>query len=176
MIERDDSLLGREVSLDQKICLYQLMEQIKDLKPWEKLYEDQIFAIKLPARNENAFISVSGNSGLDYFISVFLGKPGLDGFFEMENTSPMTLDNKVNPYFEYVALTCPRVQASFIPHSQMRKEDLALIRKLKLNFARGIGYPDFLSFVPGFHLESINQEEADILIDALEQLIVCFPD
>ncbi|HDR05895.1 MAG TPA: hypothetical protein ENN84_11715 [Candidatus Marinimicrobia bacterium] len=175
MNERDDSLLGQKVSMDQKIRLYQLMEQIKNLRPWEKLYEDQLFAIKIPSRYENAFISVLGNSGLDYSICAFLGKEGLEGFYGMQDTLPMTIDHLPNPYFDFVGLTCPRVQATFIPYSQMEKEDLALIRKLKLNFSKGIGYPVFLSFVPGFYPAPANCEEADILIDAIEQLIELFP-
>jgi hypothetical protein len=175
MNERDDSLLGQKASMDQRIRLYQLMEEIKNLSPWEKLYEDQIFAIKIPTRNENAFISVMGNSGIDYTICVFLGKAGLDGFYGMQNTMPATIDHSPNPYFDLLGFTVPRVQASFIPYSRMEREDLALIRKLKLNFARGIGYPDFISFVPGFFPSPINGEEADILIDALEQLIELFP-
>jgi len=72
-------------SLEQWMHLYELMAEIKQLAPWEYMYEDDLFGIQIPETDQLVFVSVMGNLGEHLSIAVYLGKKGFDGFWAMQD-------------------------------------------------------------------------------------------
>ncbi len=48
-------------SLEQWQELYSLMGQVKELAPWDCMYEDDVFGVEMPHNGELGFVSVMGS-------------------------------------------------------------------------------------------------------------------
>lgn len=67
-------------SLEQWKRLYELMDKIRELAPWEYMYEQDIFGIQFPETGKLGFVSVMGNLGEHYAVAIYPGKKALKVF------------------------------------------------------------------------------------------------
>jgi hypothetical protein len=154
-------------SLEQWKRLFDLMSEISSLAPWTFMYEHDLIGIEFPARGGLGYVSVMGNLGQHYAVTVYRGKQGLDGFLKMQHDG-----YKLSPD---VVLQTPQVQASFEDRQMLQPEDRSLIEKLNLKFRGKHAWPFFRSYRPGCFPWFLEKEEAQILILSLEQLIDVAP-
>lgn len=66
--------------------LYQMAEEIRDLAPWKKHYEEELFAIQPRAEGPVYFVSIMGNNGEHHAIAYYPGAESL-GKFRLIQTS-----------------------------------------------------------------------------------------
>ena len=71
-------------SLEQWTRLYELMGIIRELTPWEYMYEHNIFGVQFPEKGDLGFVSVMGNLGEHFAVAVYVGKKGFEGFLNMQ--------------------------------------------------------------------------------------------
>ncbi len=157
--------------------LYELAVKVRELAPWEWMYEDNIFGVQNPETREIGFVSIMGRGGEHFGISVYLGAKGLFGFDELHNEALEEMNNADEDYeaTAYKLFDIPQLQVSFESREMLEKEDHAIIKKLGLKFRGAYNYPLFRSIVPGFLPYYITSEEARFLNYVLEQLLEVTP-
>ena len=96
------------------------MITIKEIAPWEWLYEQDIFAVQNPETNEIGFVSVMGAVGEHYALSVYLGEKALYKFWDLEKSASDSFSHQ--EFFEIHQL-----QASFEDRNFLHSKDRGLI-------------------------------------------------
>jgi len=146
--------------------LYDLMGKIKELRPWEWLEEQDIFAVEDPQTKEIGFVSVMGAIGEHYSITVYRGEEGLRRFWDFRDNY---LENDDLVFQKLIEI--PQLQASFEDRDYLYDEDRKIIRRLGLTFRGKQTWPVFRKYEPGFVPWFINDAEGQFLISVLEQTI-----
>ena len=154
-------------SLEQWQRLYELMGELRDLAPWEYMYEDNIFGVQFPETGNLGFVSVMGSLGEHFAIAVYMGKKGLEGFLTMQR-----MGHKLAPD---IVLQVPQLQAAFENREMITPEDRKIIKQLDLKFRGKNAWPQFRSYRPGCFPWYLEKEEAQMLIHGLEQLMNVAP-
>lgn len=145
--------------------LYSAAINFKKLKPWEWMWDDDIFGVFNPENDEIGYCCVMGNAGEHFALGVYLGTEGLDKILKIQ--SGEILPDITETLFDHKCL-----MASFEDRKYIENQDYEIIRKLKLKFRGRNEWPLFRSYLPGYHPWYLNQSEAKFLTLALEQAIV----
>jgi len=154
-------------TLDAWRRLYALMAQVKEMAPWEWMYESDVFAVQDPENQEFYFVSVMGNLGEHLSIAVYLGVRAYDRLLTFaENAESETGE-------ELLEIT--HLQASFEDRDQLTTQDRNTIKELGLKFRGKMAWPLFRSYRAGFAPWLLEAHEARILTLALEQLLDVAP-
>jgi len=132
--------------------------------PWELMADCDLVGLADPKTEETRLASVLGNGG-EVFGAVFYRRPaGLHWILNMLESPDFCADLDVME-----GMDCLKVE--LVPKRYMLKEDLALLKKLNFKpSARGQGWPQFQSTVPGWMPWFIDQTEAEQLLTDLPRL------
>lgn len=145
--------------------LYSAAVNFKKLKPWEWMWDDDIFGVFNPENGEIGYCCVMGNAGEHFALGVYLGTEGLDKILKIQSGEILPDINET--LFDHKCL-----MASFEDRKYIEKQDYEIIRKLKLKFRGRNEWPLFRSYLPGYLPWYLDQSEAKFLTLALEQAIV----
>jgi hypothetical protein len=154
-------------TLEEWRSLHDVWMRVKALAPWEWMTETDTFGAQHPESNELGFVSVMGQLGEHYGVSLYLGARGLYGFWNMENSAP-TFDAQQ-------FLEVPQLVASFEDREELDASDRAVIKQLGLSFRGRQSWPQFRSHRPGCLPWYLEAAEARFLTLALEQLLEVAP-
>ena len=160
--------------------LYEFAVKVKEIAPWEWMYEDQIFGVENPDTEEIGFVSIMGIAGEHFGISFYLGAEGLFGFKKLHYEGLEDDEDMFDEADDYLAkamklFSIPQLQVSFENREALEKDDHAIIKKLGLKFRGHHNYPLFRSIVPGFLPYFITSQEANFLSYLLEQILEVAP-
>jgi len=144
--------------------LYAAADQIMRLAPWRWLLETDVFGVQFPGTDEIGYVSIMGNIGEHYAVSVYLGDEALTKFWDIES-APQIEDNTER------ILELPQLMASFEDRDMLEKADREIIRQLGLQYRGKRNWPLFRSYRPGFYPWFLEQNEVEKLATALEQAI-----
>lgn len=145
------------------IDLFDKAKELNKLKPWALLEDNQIFVVIDPVSGENLYCSVLGAAGYEFGLAVYIGQEGLQSLKDtQENTMEM---------FELIVRQRSML-LSFVDRDELEESDYQLIKSHGLSFRGRKQWIQFRSIVPGKHPWSINEEEARMLLLAIEQSIV----
>lgn len=154
--------------------LYDLAGQFLKAAPWQWLREDQLIVLKRPGVAEPDHISIMGAAGNHRCLAVYLGNQGRHRFNLLQEQQVdgvvLTQDDTIALIFE-----TPQLQASFAAREDLFPEELGEIKALGRRY-RGENWPCFRSFQPGYAPCPVNDDEAGLLADAIEQALVVVPD
>jgi hypothetical protein len=155
--------------MDQWKRLFELADSLQTLKPWNFIYEGDIFGIRDPGTGRLGFISFMGSGGEHYAMTVYLGERALVKFFELSE-HPDLPPEKI--------LEIPQLQVSFENREFLEKADRDLIRELGRKYAGKGAWPMFRSFRPGMLPWFMDDAEKQAMICYLEQAldVVARPD
>lgn len=145
--------------------LYELMDKVRGISPWDWLEEDDIFAVQDPETEKIGFVSVMGAIGEHYSIAVYRGEKGLLGFWDFHESDP----EKELAYQKLFEI--PHIQASFEDRKYLFSEDKKIIKKLGLTYRGRDAWPMFRRYRPGFVPWFITSADAKLLICVLEQTV-----
>ncbi len=137
-------VLSSKDSLDEERLreIYTHARSIREMEPWKKLYETDLFGVKMPGSGQVYYISVMGASGEYTAVAAYIGFRGLSGF--------MQLQEEADSLPPWTILTVPHLMLAFTDRGEMDRENLAAINKAGLSF-RGKGqWPKLDETVPGF--------------------------
>lgn len=152
-------------SLEEWRALYAAAQKIKEIEPWEMMYEDELFAVQNPETGEIGYVSIMGAGGEHFSVSAYLGTQGIHGFFSIQD---MAMDGDFSPE---IALSVPQLQASFEDRAILEDQDRAVIKQLGLKFRGANNWPMFRSYRPGYAPWLLEPEEARFLTHILEQTL-----
>ena len=144
--------------------LFSKADELKQLKPWLWLEDNQIFAIKHPVLDEVIYCSILGASQQEFGMAAYIGEKGL---YSLQQTM-MGCSMKQMIYNQASILI------SFSNRDELEKEDYALIKSLELKYRGKKQWPMFRSFVPGYFPWFLNKQEVELLIYLLPLVLqVC---
>lgn len=144
--------------------LYTLADRIKELAPWNDLYEDDLFGVRDPVTGEDYFISVMGASGEHCAIAVYCGALALYQFWTLRE-----LDQEDAEVVIPLLLSIRQLQLAFEDRENLENYDRTVIKQLGRKYRGRAAWPTFRSFMPGYLPWRIDSAEADLLIRILEQ-------
>jgi hypothetical protein len=122
--------------------VYAPIRTIRDLEPWDRLYESDLFGVEMPGSGRLYFISVMGSEGEYPAVAAYVGYEGLFGFSEFQENA-----EKLPPE---TILQIPHLLLSFTDREEVDLENLDAIRKAGESF-RGKGrWPVLEECVPGY--------------------------
>ncbi len=154
--------------IDENLDFADLFEQAKDfnkIKPWNLLDDTQVFVVVDPISGENLYCSILGSAGYEFGMAVYIGEEGLQTLKDtQENTMEM---------FDIV-IKQRSILLSFVDRDELEDMDYQLIKHWGYSFRGRKQWVQFRSMVPGLCPWLIDDEEARILLLALEQaMLVC---
>ncbi|OQX86945.1 hypothetical protein B6D60_05065 [candidate division KSB1 bacterium 4484_87] len=149
-------------TLNQWKQLYQYAEKIKELAPWEWMYESDVFGLSLPEYEENFYVSVLGNNSEHFAFCILQGDVSL-GVFDLLSKDEIEFSGM----FFYMT----QLQISYEDREFCEKKDLEIIKKLGLKFRGSNDYPTFRAMHAGYLPYFIDRDEAQVFLDVLEQSI-----
>lgn len=147
--------------------LFELMNRVRDLEPWQWMTETDIFGVQHPDTGEIGFVSVMGEAGEHYAISAYRDARGLYGFWHMQDVGPNMQPEDL--------LRTPHLQASFEDREMLDARDYQIIKSLGLKYRGRNAWPQFRSYRPGYAPWFIEKYEAEFLRYILEQVLVVAP-
>ncbi len=139
--------------------LYAVMDEVKQLAPWQWMTENDIFGVQGPDDQEPDFVSVMGMAGEHYAVAAYLGVRGMFQFWHF-------VQNQATAEPEEL-LQIPQLQASW--------EDRDMLKTLGRKTRGRKAWPQLRSYQPGllpWHLESAEVERLRL---ALEQVLDVAP-
>jgi hypothetical protein len=141
--------------------LYDAALRFRDLTPWHVLNEAEIFGVRDPSSNEIGYCSVLGEAEQVYALCVYRGSRGLELLESM-------LRREMDPEDTALADNLDCLMVDFVEASLLHKEDRNVIKSLNIKFRpRGLR-PQFRSYLPGSVPWFLTEEEAGLLVPALE--------
>ncbi|NSW91625.1 MAG: hypothetical protein HPY74_13305 [Firmicutes bacterium] len=150
--------------------LYQAAIEFKNMKPWEWMYDDDIFAIKDPETGEISYCCIMGNLGEHFGIAGYLGPEGLDGILSM-------LSGELDPEDLDAMYMQKCLMASFENRDMLSEEDRKIIKELGFKFRGKNEWPLFRNYTPGLFPWFINDKECrfltHILLQAMHVALMC---
>jgi hypothetical protein len=154
-------------TLDEWRALYAAAGKVKELAPWQWMFEDDLFGVQNPETGQVGYVSVMGSLGEHLAIGVYLGSEGLDGFYEMHESD--------GDYVPELLLQIPQLQASFEDREALTREDKDVIKQLGLKFRGRQSWIQFRHYLPGYFPWLITRVEARFLKHVLEQVLDVTP-
>jgi hypothetical protein len=155
----------RKPSSNQLKILYQLMERIKALEPWDKLWDMDLVCIELPDMKEPVFCSVMGRNGECYGIGVYPGLQSASGLLRMAE------DNK-SPFAVLGYLDC--LSCYFGNREELSPAERQAIKDAGLRFRGKNSWPYFRRSQPNCLPWEISAKNAVQLKEVLEQFIAAY--
>ncbi len=152
---------NHEPSLQEYSRLYQAAKKIMDLKPWQWMWDSDIFGIQDPETGALGYYCVTGRNEEHFGVSVFIGSEGyygLTSIFENPNFNPKEI------------LDLPQIQFFLADRDELKKKDLDILKKLKYRFRGKQAWPVFRSYKAGFLPWFLELSEVRFMTHALEQL------
>lgn len=129
------------------------------LQPWSIMDDRNIFAVVDPVSEERLFCSVMGSAGQMYGLAVYIGKDGYETLIDTLKDQ----DDDIHFFNQRTLLL------SFEDRENLEKEDYALVKTYGVPFRGRRSWPQFRSLMPGYYPWLMDDEEARLMLVALEQ-------
>lgn len=153
-------MTGKTPSDNQWKRLFNLAEEISQLKPWKNLAECSVFGVRLPEDGVNGYIAVIGELGQVSGVMAYIGEASLDRLRYI--------------YSSECLLELTMLSVTFDPPESLEERDRLFAESLGLDLERDRGIPVFRSHRPGYMPWYIEGDEAARMIILLEQAVEVF--
>jgi hypothetical protein len=155
---------GRKEIPDGKLKkLYALMGRVKELKPWEKLWDIDRLYLEFPGQEEPVLCSVLGREKRSFGIIVYPGFASMLSLFRM-------LDSETDNPFVFLGyqncLACHMGQ-----RNELFPDEREHLKKLGISFRGKQDWVYFRKTAPGHSPWYIDSKDADVLIKVLARFI-----
>ncbi|MBS0628286.1 MAG: hypothetical protein JSS09_08755 [Verrucomicrobia bacterium] len=153
------------VSSDLWQELYKQAFLYESLKPWKILDEDQIFAFADPLSKQIGYCCILGKCEEFLGLSVYRGREGLEMYFQLKKRE---IDPKgIDILHKHDALVVEFTEDK----KTLDKEDLLVMKSLKLPSKKSKTFPSFRSYMPGFKGWFLTEDEVKFFTLALRAAI-----
>jgi hypothetical protein len=167
-----EQLLPRnyDVPLEEWRSLYELAIQLKNLAPWDWIFEDEMFGVQNPVTGEIGYVSIMGNSGEYLALAVYSGSKGLVSWQKFrDNAEQRELGKSALLDSAQLMMLQKCLMISFEDHADLTKQDIQLIQKLGFKFKGSQAWPLFRNYSPGYFPWYLTKEEVKYLTLVLQQ-------
>ena len=163
--------MRREANIEEWKRLYEAAEKIKEIKPWEYLWDMDLICLKEEGKpeKESVFVSVLGRGGTCYGLSIYEGYEGLNDFWMLAFQDRMNLPSEYVMYSQH-CLTC-----YWGNREELSKKQRDIIKELGYKFRGKNQWLYFMSYQPGYIPFHMNQVEVRRMTRYLELLNKALP-
>lgn len=163
---------GTELPLETWRRLYDLARRVRDMAPWQWMEETDLFAVRDSQSKEPLFVSVMGNQGAYYAVSVYPGAKALALFWQTQ-----AVDDLIRNYdlMASLVLATPQAHVAFGAKKDLAPVEKEIIKTLGLSFKGRHSWPCFRGFRPGWHPWFVDSQEARWLELAMENVLEIAP-
>ena len=144
--------------------LYDTAIEFKKVKPWDWMWDTDLFGVQNPVSGEIGYCCVMGGAGEHFALAVYQGSEGLNGYLALQS-------GESYPSLEDMLSLQKLLMASFEDRNILQKEDIQLIKKFDLKFSGPNSWPLFRCYLPGCYPWYLTGEEARYLTLCLRQAI-----
>lgn len=156
--------MRKEASADLWKMLYNLADELKELKPWEDLWDMDLIGIQENGRDEPVFCSVIGKETREKGIALYDGTGGLASFQKTARAaSASQIEYRIS---EQQALVCFWGSRIDVPEEQQK-----MIRNLEKKYHGKNNWPCFSSLLPRFAPCTPDETEVRLLVETFVQLV-----
>lgn len=153
--------------LDRTRELYEAAIAFRDLRPWEWMYDSDLFGVEDPMTGEIGYCCIMGNAGQVFGLGVYLGEEGFKTYLAMANM-PDDL-----PFCDTAAIALDQrmLMVEFVDRKELQEPDLAQIKALGMKFRGRRQWPKLRDYRPGFVPWFLNPDQTRFLTLALQQAV-----
>lgn len=153
--------------------LYELAFAFRSARPWDRLFEDELFAIPLP-NGETGYCSIMGRAGEHFALAVYPGEQGLRSFLRMQEAESairrFELPNPLKMQEQMLSQLC--IQCSLENKDMLLPEELSSVRdyaaRHDIKFRGSNSFPQFTAYRPAaYPMRVMSEEDIQILCEAL---------
>lgn len=146
------------------IDFFRAAEVYRDLRPWEWMYDSDLFGVQDPVTGKINYCCILGNLGEHFALNVYAGDDGLNSYYEMLEFG------EDDPMMAGLRQKCFSV--SFENREDLSNQDRKLIKDLGLKY-RGAGqWVMAREYAPGWLPWYISEEAIPFLTQAFEQAVL----
>jgi hypothetical protein len=149
---------------------YQAAIEFRDLKPWEWMYDSELFGIQDPQSGETNYCCIMGNAGEHYAMGLYLGDEGLKSYLLLSNLADQvpSADIKAIIYNQLM------LKVEFTSRENITENELKIFKELGLKFRGKQAWVAGRYFSPDRPDYPLDASQALILTHALRQAaLVC---
>jgi len=157
-----------EAKLEEWKALYDIAIKLKDLKPWEKLWDMDLITVIEPDKKEPCVCSIMGRGGEFYAIAAYDGLNSIKSFFEM------TYNNEVpgNQLIRYQN----NIMCNYGNRDELTTKELKIIKELGLKFRGKNNWIYFRTFESGYAPYMPNRDEVLEFTKTLKHVYMAIED
>ncbi|KOP78130.1 hypothetical protein AMS59_13585 [Lysinibacillus sp. FJAT-14745] len=144
------------------LTLLELTNELKKLKPWQYLKDDEVVAIHFEDVDYKVLVSVMGAGGEEFGLMIFDMELGYNSLAKILYEKNLSSDF----YFGLNALT-----VNFVDREELDTADYLLIKDCGLSYRGKKNWIQFRSYLEGTHSERPNYLEVELLIDVISRMI-----
>jgi len=138
-------------------------ETFRDLKPWDWMYDSDLFGVQDPVSGKIGYCCVMGNLGEHFGISIYSGEDGLNSYYEMLEFG------EDDPMMAGLRQNC--LSISFEDREDVPEQDRKLIKDLGLKFRGKKQWVLAQDYAPGYLPWHISEDQVPFLTLALQQAV-----
>lgn len=158
-----------EATILQWKQLYEVATRIKEMKPWDYLWDLDLIGIQTGDDPRNTvFYSVLGRGGTCLGISIYEGYEGLNTFMML------TMQESMNLSVEYAMFNQKNLTCYWGNREELSANQRKIIKELGYKYRGKNNWLYFLSFEPGYYPYNLNQDEVLRFTQHLENLELAF--
>lgn len=168
--KQEKAAMDGRPTLEQWKELFAVAQNINQLAPWNFLWESDLITIMLPGREEPVYCSVMGRGGECYAVAAYPGYGAIDAFYRLANSEGDEEDSSALALalgFEQECLAC-----HFGNREEVLPEDREVYASLGLRFRGRNEWIYFRTMDPGYVPWHIDSEQADLLIQTLQNFFM----
>lgn len=166
--DEESSPSSAQATINQWKELFTHVIAYKELKSWQWLSDEDIFAIQDPESNQIGYCCVLGQAEEEFGLAIYIGDEGLKALSTILSGEFEEIDSDQLVHIQSSLLL------SFDDRKEITEEDYQIIKSAGLSFRGRKQWPMLRSFQPGYYPWYLNQEEVCFLTNVLPQVIeVC---
>ncbi|WP_125141091.1 DUF7309 domain-containing protein [Clostridium transplantifaecale] len=154
-----------EATLEEWARLYETATRIRELEPWELLWDMDIIGIQVGKEPENTvFYSILGKGGECYGIAAYEGYEGFNSFLML------TMHEKMNLSIEYAMFHQRNLTCYWGNRDELSAKQREIIKNLGYKYRGKNNWLYFQSYEPGYYPYNLDQAEVLRMTEHLEDL------
>ncbi|MFZ5429094.1 MAG: DUF7309 domain-containing protein [Bacteroidota bacterium] len=141
----------------------ELAVRLRDMKPWEFMFESDTFGVQMPVTGHKYFISIMGSDNVHRALSAYDGVEALHAFLEMRDEDTWMRAGDL--------LLIPQLMVSFEDEELLEPAEIEKYAGLGFQFSEEGSCPMFRKYIPGFMPVEPAEPDMEALKIILEQSI-----
>lgn len=168
-IKKDDMRMRKEATIEEWKKLYEVATRIRELKPWESLWDMDTIGVQTSENpEETVFYSILGRGGDCYGIVVYEGYDAFNSFLML------TMQDQMNLSMEHVMYNQENLTCYWGDREELSNKQRQVIKELGYKYRGKDNWLYFVSYEPGYWPFNMDQDEVVRMTEHLINLEIAF--